>query len=285
MSRPLNADDERAQARLALDAIGQMPDSELDLAGAALQLARIDAPEADWKAARDHLSELARDAVAVAADRPGDDPAVRAGALAGLMDGRWHYAGDRDSYDDPANANLIRVIERRRGLPVALGILWLHCARAAGWEVFGVDFPGHFMLALPGRKGQLILDVFAGGQPADARSLCALIKRVEGPKAELRPGLLAPMAARSVLLRLQNNIRARRFDAGDTAGGLTVLEDMLRIAPDFAALWREAAVVNQRLDCVGAALRCYERFLDLVPEGEAASRVRLTVDKLRTRLN
>ncbi len=66
---------------------------------------------------------------------------MRAGALAGLMTGRWRYPGDRDSYDDPANANLIRVIERRRGLPVALGVLWLHCARAAGWDAFGVDFP------------------------------------------------------------------------------------------------------------------------------------------------
>ncbi len=281
----MSAADEAAQARLALDAVGQIPDSELDLAGAALQFARIDEPEADWRAASEHLSTLARDAVALAADRPGTDPSVRAGALAGLMTGRWRYTGDRDSYDLPANANLIRVVERRRGLPVALGILWLHCARAAGWEAFGIDFPGHFMIALPGRGGQLVLDVFDGGQPVDARALRALIKRVEGPKAELRRGLLAPMAARSVLLRLQNNIKIRRLDAGDLAGGLTALEDMLRIAPDHASLWREAALLNQRLDHVAAALRCFERFLALVPEGEAAARVRDAVDELRARLN
>ena len=281
----MSAEDERAQARLALEAVGQLPDGELDLAGAALQLARIDAPEADWHVAREHLSELARDAAALATDRPDADPAVRAGALAGLMTGRWRYTGDRDSYDDLSNANLIRVVERRRGLPVALGILWLHCARAAGWEAFGIDFPGHFMIALPGRKGQLVLDVFDGGQPVDARTLRAMLKRVEGPKAELRPGLLAPMAARSVLLRLQNNIKGRRLDAGDVAGGLAALEDMLRIAPDHASLWREAALINQRMDHVGAALRCFERFLALVPEGEAAERVRSTMEELRARLN
>ena len=281
----MSAADEAAQARLALDAIGQIPDGELDLAGAALQLARIDAPGAAWRAAQDHLSDLARDAVALAADRTEDDPAVRAGALAGLMAGRWRYTGDRDSYDDLSNANLIRVIERRRGMPVALGILWLHCARAAGWEAFGVDFPGHFMLALPGRTGQMVLDVFDGGQPVDARTLRAMIKRVEGPKAELRPGLLAPMAARAVLLRLQHNIKIRRFDAGEVEGGLTALEDMLRIAPDRAGLWREAALVNQRLDRVGAALRCFGQFLALVPEGEVAAQVRHAMEELRARLN
>lgn len=273
------------QARLALEAIGQLPDSELDLADAALQLARIDAPEADWLAARAHLSELARDAVSVAIDRTQDDPSVRAGALAGVMAGRWRYAGAVENYDDPANANLIRVIERRRGLPVALGILWLHCARAAGWEAFGVDFPGHFMIALPGGGGQLVLDVFDGGQPMDARALRGLVKRVEGPKAELRPGLLQPMSARAVLLRLQNNIKLRRLNAGDLAGAVATVEDMLRVAPDHASLWREAAIINQRLDHVGAALRCFERFLVLVPEGDAATRIRTEMEDLRTRLN
>ena len=277
--------DQQSQARLALEAIGQLPDNELDLADAALQLARIDAPDADWQAARAHLTELARDAAALAVDRTEDDPSVRAGALAGLMTGRWRYCGAVEQYEDPASANLIRVIEHRRGLPVALGILWLHCARAAGWDAFGIDFPGHFMIALPGGGSQLVLDVFDGGQPMDARALRALVKRVEGPKAELRPGLLQPMGARAVLLRLQNNLKLRRLDSGDLSGAVAAVEDMLRIAPDHASLWREAALINQRLDHVGAALRCFERFLKLVPEGDAALRVRTAMEELRTRLN
>ena len=277
--------DAARQARLALEAIGQLPDAELDLADAALQIARIDEPDADWLAAREHLSALARDAVAMAAERPGEDPSVRAGALAGLLAGRWRYGGDRDSYDDPANANLIRVIERRRGLPVALGILWLHCARAAGWEMFGIDFPGHFMVALPAEAGWLVLDVFDGGQPMNARALRALVKQVEGPKAELRPGLLQPMGARAVLLRLQNNLRQRRANAGDLAGALAAVQDMIRIAPDSASLWLEAAAANEQLDHVGAALRCFERFLTLSPEGDAAERVRGAMAELRARLN
>ena len=54
--------------RDALDAIGQLPDVEIDIADAALQLARVDAPDADWLAARHHLSEIARRAAAVAVE-------------------------------------------------------------------------------------------------------------------------------------------------------------------------------------------------------------------------
>ena len=271
--------------RDALDAIGLLPDSEIDLADAALALARVDAPEADWHAAREHLSTLAREAVALAAVIGPDDLAAQGAALAELLAIRHGYRGDSDTYEDLANANLIRVIERRQGLPVTLGIIWLHAARAAGWSAHGIDFPGHFLVGLEGARTQMVLDVFNGGLPLDARELRALLKRVEGTKAELRPGLLVPMSARAVLLRLQNNIKMRRLRAPDLPGALACAEDMLRIAPDEAPLWREAALMHQRLDQVSAALRCYEHFLDLVPQGDAATRARTAMEELRSRLN
>jgi regulator of sirC expression with transglutaminase-like and TPR domain len=272
-------------ARAALAAIGQLADSEIDIGNAALQLARVDAPDADWQAAARHLSDLAQGAVRRAAALDREDLSARAKALADLLAGEFGYAGDVETYDDPANANLIRVTERRRGLPVALGVIWLHAARAAGWGSHGVDFPAHFLVALEGHKTQVVLDVFNGGQIMTARELRALLKRVEGEKAELRPGLLQPMSTRRVLLRLQNNIMTRRLEAGDLRGGLGCTEDMLMIAPDQAELWRQAGIMNQRLEQVAAARDCYQRFLDLVPEGAVANSVRAQLDILKSMLN
>jgi regulator of sirC expression with transglutaminase-like and TPR domain len=270
------------QHRAALEAIGQLPDTEIDIAEAALQLARAEASDAEWQAARGVLSQIARDAVAL--------PMVttlseRAEALSGLLAMRHGFRGDNETYDDLANANLIRVIERRRGLPVALGVIWLHAARAAGWEAHGVDFPAHFMIALQGKATQLVLDVFHGGVAMDARDLRLLLKRIEGDNAELRPGLLVPMNARQVLMRLQNNIVGRRLQTGDLEGALGCLEDMLLVSPDLAELWRQAALMNQRLGRVTAALGCFERCLRLVPRGAAAARIRSVMDDLRGRLN
>ncbi len=282
---PLSPQDE---ARAALDAAGQLPDPELDLAGIALQFARIDAPEADWPAAAATLTAIARAAVQRAAsDRQADggDLEARRTALVAVLHGQFGFAGDAETYDDMANANLIQVLQRRRGLPVALGILWLHAAEAAGWGAHGVDFPGHFLLALEAPRGQMVLDVFARGSALEAPALRALVKRVEGQAAELRPGLLRPMARREVLLRLQNNIKLRRLKANDMKGALACAEDMLRLAPDHAGLWREAGLMNQRLERIGAALACLDRFLALVPDGDAAARIRALTTELRQRLN
>jgi len=276
------------EARAALDAAGQLPDAEIDLASVALQFARIDTPDADWRAAAEALSELAQAAVAAAtlhADADAGDAERRREVLASVIHGRFRFAGDTEHYDDPANANLIQVTERRRGLPVALGVLWLHAAEAAGWAAHGIDFPGHFLVAVEGGRAQALVDVFAGGTGLAAPELRALIKRIEGEKAELRPGLLRLMDKRAVLLRLQNNIKLRRLRAGDLAGALACTEDMLRLAPDAALLWREAGLMNQRLDRIGAALGCLDRSLEIEPEGETARRIRAMAEELRHRLN
>ena len=80
-----------------------------------------------------------------------------------------------------------------------------------------------------------------------------------------------------------------RFNSFFTAqllkGALDCADDMLRLAPDAAPLWREAGLMNQRLERIGAALACFDRFLDLVPEGDAAARIRALTIELRQRLN
>lgn len=276
------------EARAALEAAGRLPDGELDIAAVALQLARIDAPECDWRDASAHLSEIARAVVEAAAADPaadGGDVERRRLLIAGILHGRYGYRGDTDNYDDLANANLLQVIERRRGLPVALGILWLHAAEAAGWEAHGVDFPGHFLVGLSAGRSQVVLDVFAGGAALSARELRALVKRIEGERAELEPAMLAPMPKRAVLLRLQNNIKLRRLQANDFEGALACTEDMLRLAPDMASLWREAGMMHQRLERISAAIAALERFLSLAPDGPQAMRVRSLIDELRQRLN
>ena len=276
------------EARTALDAAGQLPEDEMELGAVALQLARVDQPELDVAAATAVLSDLAKRAVALAVANPAADAGdaeARRRLLAGLIHDEMGFGGDADNYDDPANANLASVLERRKGLPVALGILWLHAAEAAGWEAHGIDFPGHFLLALTGVGGPALVDVFHGGRRMEAPDLRALLKRLEGPKAELRPGMMIAMGKRAVLLRLQNNIKLRRLRAQDIDGALECVEDMARLAPMNPLLWREVGMMNNRLERIGAALMALEKSLALAPQAEGAGRIRELIEELRLRLN
>lgn len=270
--------------RAALQAIGELADDEIDLADAALHLARAATPGADWRTARAELRELAR--AAVAFDPAPDDLPQQARALTGLLSRQYGYRGDTQTYDAEANANLISVIERRRGLPVALGILWLHTARAAGVDAAGLDFPGHFLVALRSAEGeQVVVDPFDGGARRTGQELRELLRQVAGPAAALTPAMVRPMPDRAVLLRLQNNIRLRRTRAGDVAGALAIVEDMLLIAPNSPSLWADAAQLHEAAEQFGAAAAAWQRVVDLSADPGRAEAARVALAKLRGRLN
>lgn len=273
-----------ADAGEALAAIGMLPDLEIDPAPAALQLARLSSSGAGWETASAHLSELARDSAAIGAVLSGRSEEARIGALAGLLHARHGYRGDVAQYDDLDNADLIRVIERRRGLPVALGVLWLHCIRAAGWDGHGIDFPGHFLVALspsaaaaqPGRpprrrrSDRVLIDPFGGGATLGSVQLLALLARLGGEATPLQPGMTRPMSTRDVLLRLQRNLVQRRLVAGDAVAALGSLQGMLLIAPDRVSIWLDAAELNHAIGRPDEAARCLQRVVVLAPGSDAA---------------
>ncbi len=278
------------EASDALAAVGMLPDTEIDPAPAALQLARLDRGAGDWQAASEHLSVLARDAAAVGAVLSGRSQEARIGALAGLIHAHHGYSGDVAHYDDLDNANLIRVIERRRGLPVALGVIWLHCIRAAGWEGHGIDFPGHFLLAVlssaerapagsaavrPRQPRRLLVDPFGAGATVGSVELLSMLQRLGGDDLVLQPGMTRPMSTRDVLLRLQRNLVQRRLVAGELLPALTALEGMLLIAPDVMANWLDAAELNRGLGRHASATSCLERVLAAAP-GSGAARIAQT---------
>ena len=97
------------------------------------------------------------------------------------------YHGDDQTYDDLRNANLMDVIDRKVGLPVALGILWLHAGRAYGGDIDGLGFPSHFLIRLAARGQRVILDVFRGGTPLSASDLRQMLKRMHGLDKEIEP--------------------------------------------------------------------------------------------------
>ena len=262
-----------------LEAVGPLPDHAIDLAGTALALAALDLPQADLERYREHLAALGR-AVAAA----GSARRERADALRDVLVGQFGYTGDRETYDDLDNANLMRVIDRRRGLPVALSILWLHAARAQGWTADGVNFPGHFLIWLDTGHGHVVLDPFDGGASRTADELRELHRRLgrdQGPSAED----FATVGNRAILLRLQNNIKLRLLQAGRTEQALAVIERMVLIAPAEAALWRECAALHQEVGNLRTAIACLERAMALAGGAVARQGVAAELQALRGKLN
>jgi regulator of sirC expression with transglutaminase-like and TPR domain len=258
-------------------------DETLALAEAALALAARRQKQVDTAFYAEHLALLSADVRRAAG--AASDIAGRAQALASVIAGRHGYRGDAETYDDLQNADLRRVIDRRKGLPVALGILYIHCGRAQGWTMRGLAFPRHFLVRLDEGVERAIIDPFNGGAICGAAELRALLKATEGLAAELDRTHYEAVSDRQILLRLQNNIKQRLVRAERYAEALATVEDMLLFAPEEASLWREAGLLNAHLDNVRAAIAAFEEYLRRDGSDAARRGAASLLRQLKNRLN
>jgi regulator of sirC expression with transglutaminase-like and TPR domain len=274
--------DEAGLERL-LRVVAAAGDAPVAIAEAALALAAFDRPRVDLARYKHHLATLACDIAGEA--RAANGAADCIAALNAVILGKYGYAGDQDNYDDLQNANLMRVIDRRKGLPVALGILYIHGARAQGWRICGIAFPGHFLVQLEDSGERVIFDPFNKGIVRGAAELRGLLKAVSGAAAELAPAHYAPVADRQVLLRLQNNIKLRLVQNRQYEKALDTVTGMLLFAPDHAALWREAALLRAHLGNYRAAIAALEEFLGRENHAGARHEAAALLQQFKTRLN
>ena len=279
---------DRTAAIARLSAFGASADADIDLAEAALLLASFDRPEVRLDDYRQRLANLVQD-LAGERDRVGAAESAtlagRAAIIAATIAGRHDFTGDRETYDDLANANLISVIERRRGLPVTLSIVYIHAARALGWSMEGLNFPGRFLVRLGAPDGRAVLDPFDGGQIRDAVALRELLKLGAGASAELAPEHFTAAGNRDILLRLQNNIKVRLVQADQIEAAVGALERMLLIAPREPLLWLEAGGHYARLGNLRSAIESAERCRGLAADERLRRRAEALLQELKGKLN
>src|SRR5262249_31520104 len=210
---------DRASALAFLKGLAPLGDAPWPIAEAALALAGLDRPQVGLARYREHLEALASDVAVAAAGA--EETTDRAAALAAVISGTHGYRGASLTYDELQNANFMRGIDRRKGLPGALGILYLHPGRPQGWAMARRAVPGHFLVRLEGRGGGAIVDPFGAGAVRSATELRTLLKSVAGAERELSAPDYAAVSDREVLLRLQNNVKLRLLQTGGREAALS----------------------------------------------------------------
>ena len=267
----------------ALKRIGRLEDEAIDLAEAALVLGALDKPGVTLDPYREHLAELAAATHQAAGDHGFLE--TRTAAINRLMFESHGYRGDTETYDNPENANLLDVVDRCAGLPVSIGILCIHAARAAGLDITGLAFPGHFLLRATDGAERIIIDPFHGGQALEAGHLRDLLKQFMGADAELTPRHHAPVGNRDILLRLQNNIKARALKVNDTARASEILERMALVAPGVASVWQELGVLSVHMGNLRRAMNALETFLDFAPSQDEEREAESLLKQIKSSLN
>lgn len=169
--------------------------------------------------------------------------------LNGFLFSEWGFEGDRDTYSDPRNAVLPLVIQRRKGLPIALSILWIDQARRLGFEAVGVGLPGHFIAAIRTDLGLLCFDPFHQGHPVGLERAAELVEAATEGRVAFHPSMLAPTPDRLILARLVRNLHRRYAQAEQWPDALWTATHLVLLQPEDPDPYKARAFVHlQRLD-------------------------------------
>jgi regulator of sirC expression with transglutaminase-like and TPR domain len=256
----------------------EAPEAGMDLARAALLIARLEYPDLDV----DHyLDRLAATARAAAAKARGLDDLGRLHRLREYLFEELRFAGNAENYYDPRNSFLNDVLDRRLGIPITLSLVLMEVGRRLGLTMEGVGLPGHFVTGVRVGGEQILLDPFNGGTvltPAACRELAA---RALGRPVELAPEHLAPVTKRQLLTRMLRNLKTVYWQQCAWPRVIAVIDRILVLDPAAGGEWRDRGLALQHMGEVARGLRDWERYLTDFPNAPDHERVRGQLRRLR----
>ncbi|MFT7724072.1 MAG: tetratricopeptide repeat protein [Roseateles sp.] len=252
-------------------------DQGLNLLEAAASLAQDDHPRLDLQAVLAGVDDLARRLRERLA--PGAGPPERLRALVRFFHGELGFAGNPNDCYAADNSYLHRVLQTRRGLPIALAVLLLELGAQAGLRMAGVGFPGHFLVKCRIGLGEVVLDPLTGETLSAARleERLAVYRRGSALPADLDPPLaffLRAATPRQILARMLRNLKEVHRAAQDGPRLLAVQRRLVALLPDDPAERRDRGLLLAALGERAAAARDLAFYVSRCAEAPDAGALR-----------
>jgi regulator of sirC expression with transglutaminase-like and TPR domain len=258
----------------------EIDDERLDLLRASLAFARIEYPDLNTEVYVRRVEELAH--------RVGehirhiDDPADCIAGLNRVLFQEEMFRGNTVSYYDARNSFLNDVLDRRLGIPISLALLYMEVGARAGFPLFGVGMPGHFLVKHYDVSGSSILiDAFDRGAVVTEEDCRKKLNTIYSGQVDLQPHFLSTVTRRQMLTRMLNNLRTIYLSQRDFRRAVQVVDLLLAIYPRSPEDVKQRAALRYNLGDNRGAVADFEDYIRMAPEAEDAEEVRHTALALR----
>lgn len=256
------------------------PDEEIDLAAAALLIAREEYPELEIERYVERLDALA----GTLGRRVSESATPRmAAGLSQLLFTEEGFRGNSNDYYDPKNSFLNDVLDRRTGIPISLCAVYIEVARRAGFAAFGVGLPGHFLVRLEDPEAGLLVDPFHGGAIVSEADCQERLDRIYEGRVKLEASMLEPCGRRAMLARMLRNLKAIYMKNEEHERALRIVELVLLADEQAAEELRDRGQLYAALDCYGYAARDLSKYLERRPAVAEAPEIRRKIEELELR--
>lgn len=190
------------------------------------------------------------------------------------------FRGDEESYDEPSNSSVGRVLARRRGMPITLSIVAMEVGKLAGLRLTGIGLPGHFVVGGPDLPEGMYLDPFGGGALCDAEALSRRLGAIFGAPVALGSDALRPDPARAILARVLLNLRRSYERRNRWEDALSALAFAEALEPESGPLRRERGLLLLKCGRPDEAIAALEEYV-ATAGAEGAEAVAKLIETIR----
>jgi regulator of sirC expression with transglutaminase-like and TPR domain len=269
--------EEDPRARFA--ALIRRPEGEIDLAEAALLIAGEEYPGLDVAA---YLGLLVKMGAEARRRMMGMRPAASAlEALNRYLFDELGFTGNTEDYYDPRNSYLNEVLDRRTGIPISLSTVYATVAREAGLPIWGVGFPGHFLVKVAEEGEEIVLDPFNRGAILAETDCRKLLQRATEGRGVFSRDLLQATGTKAILARMLGNLKGIYSANRQYAKALSCVERILLLNPEATSEIRDRALLLGQMQRTEEAILELTRYLTQSPEPDDAEKVRERLRHLR----
>ena len=206
--------------------------------------------------------------------RLNDSTAVRAELLSDFLFKQEQFRGNTAVYDDPRNSYLNEVLDRRRGIPISLSLIYLAVADRLHLPAFGIGLPGHFIVGVSVPGDTLFFDPFHGGGRLSAADCARLVELTIGYSGAFQQEWLAAVSPRDILMRMLNNLRIIFMQRHQWPEAIAVVERMRQIQPDNPYHLRELGVIYYQTGEMHRAANYLQAYLQKEPDAADLETIR-----------
>lgn len=241
-------------------------DGEVDLTGAALELARDAYPKLSFQPVLDWIDARGAELRGPLA-RAGSDEKLL-GELSSCLADRYGITGSAEIYAEADGSFLNRVIERKTGLPISLSVLYMAVAEKAGTALRGVAAPGHFLTCYETFDKPLFVDAFGGGKILTYEECLARLIETQRVDREVARRALEPVGPRPIVIRMLNNLKTLYAKQENWAACWKVQHRLLALQPGLYGERRDWAVISIKSGRSKPGLEMLEDCLRTCPADE-----------------
>ena len=192
------------------------------------------------------------------------------------------FSGDEQNYFSCKYSLINHVLDYRTGIPVSIAVVFQFLARKLGFDVQGVNFPGHFLLRYKVRPGRvLFLDPNNGKflSHAELEHLYFnILSEIDGEQMPLEA--LEPASCDETIKRLLHNLKASYINEKQFDKALLAVELLVNLCPEDPYERRDRGLLLHQLDCSQVAIADYQYFIRQCPKDPASQLLQAQVRQL-----